>query len=174
MEPLRGGKLATLSLEYEAELKKMRPESSVVEWAFRYLQSIPEVTVILSGMSNEEQIKENIETFESNKPLNGEEIETLYEVAAKMTAKTSLPCTACRYCTEHCPMELDIPRIIELYNEHVYSDGGFLAPMAIGALPEEKKPSACIGCAACEAVCPQTIKISEMMRDFTEKLKKQV
>ena len=88
-----------------------------------------------------------------------------------MTSKNTLPCTACRYCTDHCPMELDIPKIIELYNEHVYSGGGFLAPMAIGAMPDDKKPSACIGCRACEAVCPQNIKISEMMSDFVERLK---
>ena len=79
--------------------------------------------------------------------------------------------TACRYCTTHCPMELDIPNLIDLYNEHVYSGGGFLAPMAIGSLPDDKKPSACLSCRACEAVCPQNIKISEMMSDFVEKLK---
>ena len=96
----------------------------------------------------------------------------LFGVAYAMTAKNTLPCTACRYCIDHCPMELDIPRIIELYNDYVYTGGGFLAPMVIGALPDEKKPSACIGCRSCEAVCPQSIKISEMMTDFTERLKK--
>ena len=172
MEPVRGGKLASIAPEYEAQLKQMRPEASVVEWAFRFLQSVPEVVMTLSGMSNEVQLKENIATFEMEKPLSGTEMQKLFDVAAAMTAKTSLPCTACRYCTSHCPMELDIPNIIELYNEHVYTGGGFLAPMAIGALPEDKKPSACLGCRACEAVCPQNIKISEMMTDFVKKLEK--
>lgn len=172
MEPVRGGKLASIAPEYEAQLKQMRPEASVVEWAFRFLQSVPEVVMTLSGMSNEVQLKENIATFETEKPLSGTEMQKLFDVAAAMTAKTSLPCTACRYCTSHCPMELDIPNIIELYNEHVYTGGGFLAPMAIGALPEDKKPSACLGCRACEAVCPQNIKISEMMTDFVKKLEK--
>lgn len=172
MEPVRGGKLVNIDPAYEAELKELRPEASVVEWAFRFLQSFPEVVVTLSGMSNMEQLKDNIATYETDKPLTEAEIQKLFDVARDMTAKNTLPCTACRYCTEHCPMELDIPQMIELYNEHVYFDGGFLAPMAIGAMPEEKKPSACIGCRACEAVCPQNIKISEMMSDFVERLKK--
>ena len=172
MEPVRGGKLVSIDSAYEAELKLLRPEASVVEWAFRFLQSIPEVTVTLSGMSNMEQLKDNIATYETDKPLSEAEVQKLFGIAHDMTAKNTLPCTACRYCTEHCPMGLDIPKMIELYNEHVYSGGGFLAPMAIRAMSEEKKPSACIGCRACEAVCPQNIKISEMMSDFVERLKK--
>ena len=172
MEPVRGGKLAVLEADYEAQLKALRPEASTVEWAFRFLQSIPEVTVTLSGMSNMEQLAENIATYKEEKPLSDDEIQKLFDVARAMTSKSTLPCTACRYCTEYCPTGLDIPNLIELYNEHVYSGGGFLAPMAIGAMPEEKKPSACIGCRACEAVCPQNIKISEMMTDFVARLKK--
>lgn len=172
MEPIRGGMLASLAPEYEAMLRNLRPDASVVEWAFRYLETFPEVVVTLSGMSNMEQLQENVATFSEEKPLNEHELAELYDIARAMTAKTTLPCTACRYCTDHCPMELDIPRIIELYNEHVYSGGGFLAPMAIGAMPETKRPSACIACRACEGVCPQTIKVSEMMQHFTDLLKK--
>ena len=172
MEPVRGGKLVSLAPEYEAQLKAARPEATVVEWAFRFLQAIPAVVMTLSGMSDAKQLEENIRTFETDQPLSQEETNTLLDVANGMTAKTSLPCTACRYCTSHCPMELNIPNIIELYNDHVYSGGGFLAPMAIGALPENKRPSACLGCRACEAVCPQNIKISEMMSDFVQKLEK--
>ncbi len=171
MEPVRGGKLTNLDTEYEERLKTVRPDATVVEWAFRFLQTLPEVTVTLSGMSNLEQLKENIATYEAEKHLEEKEIQELFDVATKMTAKDTLPCTACRYCTTHCPMDLNIPELIELYNEHVYSGGGFLAPMAIGALAEDKKPSACLGCRACEAVCPQNIKISEMMSDFVERLK---
>lgn len=172
MEPVRGGKLANLQPQYEAVLKKMHPEMTTVEWAFRFLQSVPGVTVTLSGMSNMEQLKQNIATFESNKPLNQNEVNTLFDLAHEMTSKKTLPCTACRYCTSHCPMELDIPYLIKLYNEHVYSDGGFLAPYGVSALDENKRPSACLGCRSCEAVCPQNIKISEMMSDFVELLKK--
>lgn len=172
MEPLRGGKLASIEPEYVDTLQKLRPATNAVEWAFRFLQSIPTVTVTLSGMSDMEQLKQNIATYAVDQPLTAAETETLFGIAKAMTAKSSLPCTACRYCTSHCPMGLDIPALIELYNEHTYTGGGFLAPMAIGALPEDKKPSACLGCRSCEAVCPQNIKISEMMTDFVEKLKK--
>lgn len=170
MEPVRGGKLATLAPEYENALKSVRPNASAVEWAFRFLQSVPSVVVTLSGMSNMEQLKQNIATYETEYALNESEINTLFDVAKAMTSKDTLPCTACRYCTTHCPMGLDIPSLIELYNEHKFSGGGFLAPMAIGALDDDKKPSACLGCRSCEAVCPQNIKISEMMSDFAEKL----
>ncbi len=172
MEPVRGGKLASLAPEYVDTLKAIRPSATVVEWAFRFLQSVPEVTVTLSGMSNTEQLKQNIAIYESDCPLTEEERAVLFDVAKRMTAESTLPCTGCRYCTSHCPMSLDIPSLIELYNEHSYSGGGFLAPMAIGALPDDKKPSACLGCRSCEAVCPQNIKISEMMSDFVKKLSK--
>ncbi len=171
MEPVRGGSLARLKPEYEAQLKALRPDTKTVEWAFRFLQSIPQVTVTLSGMSDFEQLKENIATYESEKPLNEKEISTLFAMGKAMTEKKTLPCTSCRYCVSHCPQGLNIPRLIELYNEHIYTGGGFIAPMALSSLPEDKKPSACLGCGACEAVCPQTIKISEMMSDFSEKTK---
>ncbi len=170
MEPLRGGKLASLSPENEGKLKALRPEESVPAWAFRYLQSIPSVKVILSGMSNRQQMEENIQTFAEDKPLSEKEMETIYSIAEGMVKKIALPCTACHYCTSHCPQGLDIPGLLALYNEHCFTEGGFIAPMALSAIPAEKQPSACIGCRSCEAVCPQSIKISEAMADFTAKL----
>ncbi len=171
MEPVRGGSLVTLKPEHEEMLRALRPDTKNAEWAFRFIQSIPEVVMTLSGMSNFEQVKENVETFKTEKKLNGHEKQTLFVIGRAMTGKNTLPCTACRYCTEKCPMELNIPWLIELYNEHIYSEGGFIAPMALSALPEDKLPTACLGCGACEAVCPQNIEISKMMADFAEKLK---
>ncbi len=170
MEPLRGGRLASLAETEEAKLKTLRPDETVPAWAFRFLQSIPEVTMILSGMSNLEQLKQNIRTFEKDSPLNDQEMETLLTIADGMVKKKSLPCTACHYCVSHCPQELNIPELLSLYNEHCFTEGGFIAPMALAAYPQEKLPSACIGCRSCEAVCPQQIKISEAMSDFAEKL----
>lgn len=170
MEPLRGGKLASLAPEDEAKLKALRPEETIPAWAFRYLQTIPTVTMVLSGMSNQEQMEQNLKTFEENKPLNEQELATLYSIAEGMVKKIVLPCTACHYCTSHCPQGLDIPGLLALYNEHCFTQGGFIAPMALRAIPAEKQPSACIGCRSCEAVCPQGIKISEAMADFTAKL----
>ena len=173
MEPVRGGRIAKLEPEYEEKLKALRPDATIPEWAFRFLQSIPEITVTLSGMSNFEQLRENIATYEKFDKLTDAEMAALFEIADAMIAKTALPCTACRYCTDHCPQGLDIPRLIELYNEHVYSNGGFLSELGLEAIDVSKHPSACIGCRACEQVCPQGIKISEMMRDFADRLSKE-
>ncbi len=170
MEPLRGGKLAHLADEDEKALRAARPEEGIPAWSFRFLQSLPGVTMTLSGMSNFEQLADNIATYEEHKPLSNEELALLAEIAKKMTSQIVLPCTACRYCTTHCPMQLDIPMLIELYNEHKFTGGGFLAPMALSAVEEDKRPTACIGCRSCEAVCPQNIKISEAMADFSKML----
>ena len=169
MEPLRGGKLATLPERETKALKAMRPDEEIPAWAFRFLQSIPEVTMILSGMSNAEQMKANIETFETDKPLTDTEMKNLLAIADGMLNGT-LPCTACHYCTSHCPKGLDIPMLLNLYNEHSFTGGGFIAPMALSAVPQDKWSSACIGCRSCEKVCPQQIKISEAMADFTRRL----
>lgn len=170
MEPVRGGSLASLKPEYEERLRALRPDEAIPAWAFRFLQSIPEVTVTLSGMSNLEQMQQNIATFGEEKPLSVQEMDALLGIADEMVKKIALPCTACRYCTTHCPQGLDIPHLLALYNEHAYSNGGFIAPMAVSAIDEDKRPNACIGCRSCEAVCPQQIKISEAMADFSRML----
>lgn len=170
MEPLRGGKLAVLPEESMEKLKEFRPEEKAPAWAFRFLQSVPGVTVILSGMSNFQQLQENISTFEEDQPLRKEEMDIVLAIADEMLGKAALPCTACHYCVSHCPKQLDIPSLLELYNEHCFTGGGFLAPMALMAVPKDKHPDACIGCRSCEAVCPQQIKISEAMADFSAKL----
>ena len=171
MEPVRGGKLAALPEQYASRLNALRPDEKTPAWAFRFLQSIDSVVVTLSGMSDMEQMEENIRTYEEDKPLNQQEMDTLLGIAAEMLGKKTLPCTACRYCISHCPQELDIPTLLALYNEHCFTDGGFIAPMALSSYEKEKLPDACIGCRSCEAVCPQQIKISEAMSDFSEKLK---
>lgn len=172
MEPLRGGRLASLEERHAKILKTLRPDEGIPAWAFRFLQSLPEVCVILSGMSAMEQVEDNIKTFKEDKPLNRQETAAILSIADEMTGKTKLPCTACRYCTSHCPKGLNIPELIKLYNEHRFTgNGGFIAPMALGAYEEGKLPKDCIGCRSCEKVCPQGIKISEMMADFTARLK---
>ena len=170
MEPVRGGKLAALSPENRATLRAMRPDESDAAWAFRFVMGIPEVKMVLSGMSDFAQVKENIQTFSEDKPLSDKERAALLAIGEGMYKREALPCTACRYCTSHCPKHLDIPELIRLYNEHRFTGGGFIAPMALSALPKEKWPSACIGCGSCEKVCPQQIRIPDMMRDFTDRL----
>ena len=170
MEPLRGGKLASLAEKDETALKELRPDEKIPAWAFRFLQSVPSVTMVLSGMSSMEQLQENIRTYSEDKPLNEKEMETLLAIADGMLEKKILPCTACHYCVSHCPQELDIPELLALYNEHCFTEGGFIAPMALSSYPKEKLPSACIGCGSCQAVCPQQIDIPEAMSDFAQKL----
>lgn len=170
MEPLRGGKLAALSQEDAAALQALRPAESIPGWAFRFLQSIPGVTMILSGMSSMPQLQDNVRTFASEQPLNDNEMKELLRIGGHMGA--SVPCTACHYCTTHCPQKLDIPELIRLYNDMVFSNGSFSARNAINAMPAEKQPSACIGCGSCQAVCPQQIHIPDIMKDLAERLRK--
>ena len=170
MEPLRGGRLARLSDEEAAPLKAMRPNETVPAWAFRFLQSLPGVTMVLSGMSTLEQVRENLATFSLDAPLSEGEMAGLMEAARRMMEKTVLPCTACRYCVSHCPQGLDIPGLLAVYNEHNFTGGGAIAPGALSRVPREKWPAACVACRSCEAVCPQQLKISEAMADFARRL----
>ncbi len=171
MEPLRGGQLANKVPEEDAAaLAALRPHETLPAWAFRFLQTVPNVTVTLSGMSSLQQVEENLATYREEKPLSGAEWDALLEVAERMLRPNTVPCTACRYCTSHCPQQLDIPALLALYNEHRVTGGGFLAPMVLTTYPEEKKPGACIGCRSCEAVCPQQIKISEALEAFQKML----
>lgn len=167
MEPLRGGKLAKAEADMEKQLHVMRPDETIPAWAFRFLQSVPGITMVLSGMSDLAQLKANIATWQEDRPLSKEEFDRLTTLADEETRRGGLPCTACHYCTSHCPQQLPIPELIALYNEHTITGGGFLAPMAVGSMPQEKRPANCVGCKSCEQVCPQQIKISEMMKDFS-------
>lgn len=170
MEPLRGGQLVNLSDEAVDKLRALRPDESMSAWAFRFVQSLPGVVTVLSGMSNLEQLKDNIKIFESEKPLNVQETQALLDIAEDIVKRTAVPCTACRYCIDSCPQELDIPRLLRLYNEYCVTGGGFIAPMALMAISPEKQPSSCIHCRSCEAVCPQQIKISKALSDFAKRL----
>ncbi len=170
MEPLRGGRLANLAPEEVARLAALRPQESPVGMAFRFIQGLPNIVVTLSGMSDFAQLKANIDTFATEEPLSADEQREVLALAAEMTARTSVPCTACRYCTDHCPQGLDIPALLAHYNEYNFTNGGFLPMMAVQALDEDARPSACLGCGACSAVCPQAIDIPAALADFAEKL----
>ena len=171
MEPVRGGQLATLSGEYSKKLAALRPDEKIPAWAFRFLQTIPGVTVTLSGMSDLEQVKDNIRTYEENRPLNNDEMKQILEIASDMISKTTVPCTGCHYCVSKCPKKLDIPFLLKLYNEAMISGSGdFIAPMALMSVDEDKQPECCINCHSCEKVCPQTIHIPEELRKFAAKM----
>ncbi|MDO5445045.1 MAG: aldo/keto reductase [Eubacteriales bacterium] len=169
MEPVRGGKLASLPEEDTEKLRSLRPDESIPAWAFRFLQGLPNVRMILSGMSSLEQMKDNVKTFEERKPLNDEETAAVFEIAEKL--KNAVPCTGCRYCCKGCPAQLDIPSIIRLYN-----DAKFYLSINVGmkrdALGESGKPENCIGCGQCAQMCPQGIDVPALMPVMKEVLDK--
>ena len=165
MEPVRGGKLASLAPEQEAQLKALRPDETVPAWCFRFLQRLPNLRLILSGMSNMAQVQDNIRTFSEKKPLNDAETEVLFSIAETM--KNGVPCTGCRYCCDGCPAGLDIPTLLETYNELKVSPSANIS-IRIEFAPEEKRPSACIDCGQCVQMCPQNIDIPKAFREMTE------
>ena len=170
MEPLRGGKLANLSEAEMVKLEAHAPGTAATDWAFRWLQGVPSVTVILSGMSSLEQMQKNIATFDARKPLSEEQTAALMELAEGM--KNSVPCTGCRYCCEGCPKGLNIPALLAHYNDFRFAQS-FNVVMAIESLAEGKTPADCIACGKCTRTCPQGIDIPEALRDFAKKLSAQ-
>ena len=169
MEPVRGGKLAKLPDAMEEKLRALRPEESIPAWCFRFLQELPNVKMVLSGMSDEAQMHDNVATFAERNPLSEEETALLFEIAEGM--KDSVPCTGCRYCCDGCPMGLDIPGFLHTYNE-LRTAPSMNAGMRIEFMPEEERPSACIGCGACTAICPQNIDIPGALADLSVRLAK--
>lgn len=167
MEPVRGGKLAALDAKYEEKLKQMRPEDSIASWGFRWLQSLPNVKMILSGMSNMEQMVDNVGTFEKEEPLSVKEEETLMQIAE--TLKDSLPCTACRYCCDGCPKEIDIPQMINYYNNLKFAPT-LNVKMSLDAVDDNHQPFACIKCGKCKSICPQNIDIPDVMEKLSDML----
>lgn len=168
MEPVRGGKLVQLSDENTAMLRAARPEESNAGWAFRFLQTLPNVDVVLSGMTTMAQLKENIEIFSEKRPLTAPEEEIIGKVVESML--NLIPCTGCRYCTEECPTGLNIPKLIAIYNEIV--NGGAMLSFNLDTSKDEENPERCIGCGVCTGVCPQSIDVPEIMKQLCEKTKK--
>ena len=162
MEPLRGGKLANLD---ENLAKKLDGRAPAAE-ALRFIASFPNIKVILSGMSSYDQMVDNVSTFENYVPMEKEEADVLFEIAEQL--KAGVPCTACRYCVNNCPMGLDIPALLNAYNDIAVNKSAFTPAMFLQALPEDKRPTACVGCGACAAACPQKIDIPAAMQSMAE------
>lgn len=169
MEPVRGGKLSNMDEATEAKMRALRPEESTSAWAFRWLQTVPQPTMVLSGMTYFDHVVDNVKTYSEAKPLNEEEVGILYEAADKLASL--VPCTGCRYCCDGCPMGLDIPNLISLHNELLVGYN-INIPVRYGAFEEGKRASDCIGCGQCTAACPQSINVPEVLADFAEKMSK--
>ena len=169
MEPVRGGRLAALGEAADAMLKAARPNDSIASWAFRYLQSLPNVAVALSGMSTMAQVRENVELYSTRyEPMPDAEKELLQK--AVDTVADMIPCTECRYCTEDCPQQLDIPKLISMFNEANFGNARILA-RANETLGEAERPSACVSCGVCAQLCPQGIDIPGVLGQFAEAIK---
>lgn len=164
MEPVRGGKLANFKNE---SLTALRPDESTASWGFRFLQALPNVKVILSGMSNMDHVTDNVKTFEEVKPLSDSETALLLDIAERM--KNAIPCTGCRYCCDGCPMGLDIPAMMSICSDIRFAPV-VNSVMMLQFAPEDKRPSACIACGKCTKVCPQGIDIPAVMKELTERL----
>ena len=173
MEPVRGGKLTRLGQDAAGLLKAVRPNDTPASWAFRFLQSLPNVTVTLSGMTTMEQLEENLALFDKRDPLTDHEKDVLLQVADMLS--DFIPCTACRYCCGVCPQGLDIPLLLTTYSEAFYDKSissrlSWVVSDTLDTLPDGKGPMACIGCGACTPLCPQNIHIPETIAKFVSLL----
>lgn len=170
MEPVKGGSLAKLPAEIEGILKPYRPDFSPAAWALSWVASFDNVKVILSGMTEMNQLEDNLKTFDNFKPLSAEEMAAIDKVKDELDKRVKNGCTGCRYCMP-CPMGINIPRCFSIWNNyHKYENIGE-AKWAWGSLPASEKPDACIKCGACEAACPQGISIRDNLEELNEEFK---
>ena len=166
MEPVRGGRLATLTPEAEALLKAEHPDWSMASWALRFVRSHSQVQVILSGMSTMEQLEDNLATFSQPGVLTEGETELLMKAGALFRSQLQVPCTGCRYCVDECPMHIDIPSFLNLYNRYKVDGSWVLGGM--DRMESEGKPWDCIACGACMGHCPQDIRIPDLMAELAK------
>ena len=169
MEPVRGGRLANLSHPAEALLKKAHSEWSIASWALRFVRTLDNVSVILSGMSSLDQIKDNIETFNDESKLSKEDIDILFKACKIFHEDIYIPCTACRYCTPDCPSEINIPEYLKLLND--YKVEGMDCFIDREEIKSVGTPDMCIQCYSCMGHCPQNIKIPEHLEELAKILK---
>lgn len=172
MEPVKGGTLARLPESVDA-IFKAKSDASAASWAIRFAASQKNVFMVLSGMSDEAQMNDNIATMEDFQPLSECEIETVNKAVEEYKSFNTVPCTACRYCTDGCPVSIRIPDIISALNQaKVYGLGAKARGMFEKAVEGAGNPADCISCGQCSAVCPQHLDIPSIMKEASEKFAK--
>ena len=170
MEPLKGGTLVKLTPEAKAIFEKAAPDASTASWGLRYAASLPNVQIVLSGMSEPAHMEDNLNTFSPFRPLTDNERKTIAEALAAYRKSGAVPCTACRYCSP-CPAGVDIPRNLAIFNQVKAGGRPFYAKLIYDAMPEEQRASSCIACGVCKRKCPQKIDIPEQMKQVAELFK---
>ncbi len=166
MEPVRGGMLANMAPDIEAKFKAKRPDSSVASWALRYVASLEGVMTVLSGMSTEEQMEDNIKTFTNFEAITDEEMQIINEVTEEMLRIPQIGCTGCRYCTDGCPSRISIPDVFRTINTlRRYPDDWRAKNFYSGLISRAGKASDCVACGQCESVCPQHLPIIDLLKE---------
>ncbi|MBE6765689.1 MAG: Fe-S oxidoreductase [Ruminococcaceae bacterium] len=170
MEPVKGGTLAQVDDDIAEMFSCARPGKSAASWAMRFVGSLDGIDVILSGMSNMEQLEDNLATFTNFEPLTDSDREIIEKVKEKMLAVPLVQCTSCRYCCDGCPSGIKIPDIFRALNTLRKFPEDNRPHFFYGGLTSDSgKASDCIGCAQCEAVCPQHLPIVELLKEAAEK-----
>ena len=173
MEPVKGGSLAHFNEKIEQKMKSYHPHQSIASWAFRWIGRLPNVKVVLSGMSTLEQVEDNLKTFNNFIPMNDEELKIVEEVRKDILNLSKVDCTSCNYCMP-CPHGINIPANFRLYNGHAMYENESNSKWVINMLKSRKAfADNCIDCGECEPKCPQFIEIPKRLRDLEDYLKDQ-
>lgn len=169
MEPVRGGMLAGFSEEIEGIFRAYDPEKSIASWALRWVASHPNVKVVLSGMSDQRQVEDNLNTFGDFQPLSREEEDVIHKVVKTMRERMQNGCTGCRYCMP-CPAGVQIPASFRMWNDyHIYQSYSVVRNRWEN-MPQGERPLNCVECGACEAKCPQKLPIREHLKAVQREL----
>ena len=171
MEPVKGGSLATMTPDIQAKFKAANPDVSVSSWAVRFAASLDGIVTVLSGMSDLQQMEDNTSYMEHFQPLNDSERAVIDEVVKILNSIPTIPCTACRYCVDGCPMQINIPAIFSAYNTYlVYGNLQGAKNSYKNAIKDHGMASSCVHCLQCEAQCPQKINITERLKEIAKVL----
>ena len=175
MEPVKGGTLADVPAEVRESFAAYHPDLSVSSWAIRFVASLDNVAMVLSGMSNMEQLMDNISYMKEFVPMNAEETELVHKAAEMIKDSIAIPCTGCSYCTEGCPMQIAIPDLFRVYNKSkrgeisdVEADEEYRQLTESGGKARE-----CLACGQCQVACPQHLEIINYLNDVAKCMEKQ-